>query len=131
MELGSRATRRTAILASGAMFATIAAGHPARAQGARATVILFERATVKDYEAWAKVFGAFTPDLKAAGVIASTVYRSVKNPNDVTVAHEFPDVDKAKAFLDSAALKRARPSAGVDATPTVWFAQKVYAERFF
>jgi len=57
--------------------------------------------------------------------VASTVYQSVDDPKDITVAHEFATLEAAKAFLASQELKAARPSAGVTETPTVWFTVRV------
>ncbi len=88
-------------------------------------ITLFERDTVDDYDTWAKAFRAFAPTLKAKGVVASAVYRSVDDPNDITVAHQFGSLAAAKAFLGSHELKEARPGAGVETGPTVWFTEKV------
>ena len=88
-------------------------------------ITLFERDTVDDYDTWAKAFAAFGPTLKAKGVVASSVYRSVENPNDITVAHDFARLAEAKAFLGSRELDAARPGAGVETGPTVWFTEKV------
>jgi hypothetical protein len=88
-------------------------------------ITLFERDTVEDYDTWAKAFADFGPTLKQKGVVASSVYRSVENPNDITVAHQFATLAEAKAFLGSHELKAARPGAGVETGPTVWFTEKV------
>jgi hypothetical protein len=44
----------------------------------------------------------------------------VDDGNDVTVWHDFSDVDAAKAFSGSAELKAAMQGAGVVGPPTVW-----------
>jgi len=88
-------------------------------------ITLFERATVADYATWRDAFAEFAPVLAKRGVVASTVYQSVDDPNDITVAHEFTTLEAAKAFLASQELKAARPSAGVTETPTVWFTVRV------
>ena len=46
-------------------------------------ITLFERDTVDDYDTWAKAFADFGPTLKAKGAVASSVYRSVEDPNDM------------------------------------------------
>jgi Antibiotic biosynthesis monooxygenase len=88
-------------------------------------ITLFERDTVSDFATWHKAFADFAPTLKQKGVIASAVYRSVDNPNDITVAHDFNTLAEAQAFIGSAELRRARPGAGVVNSPTIWFASKV------
>ena len=88
-------------------------------------ITLFEHATVDDFDAWHKVFVDFAPTLKAKGVVASSVYRSVENPNDVTVMHEFATLDEAKAFMDSSELKAARKRANVTSQPTFWYTTRV------
>jgi hypothetical protein len=88
-------------------------------------ITLFERDTVSDFDTWQKAFKDFAPTLKAKGVVASAVYRSTDNPNDITVAHDFATLDEAKAFLGSRELHAARPGAGVEHSPTVWFTNRV------
>ena len=56
-----------------------------------------------------------------AGVAAHTVYRSVDDPNEVTVKVDFPTAEAAKAFADSEGLHEAMKQAGVQGTPTIWF----------
>ena len=129
----AKVTRRSAIVTGGAIAAalTMAGRAPAQAAETEGTMItLFERDTVADYASWAKAFADFAPDLKAAGVVSSTVYQSVDNPNNITVAHDFTTLEEAKAFLASADLKAARPGAGVDTSPTVWFTTKVIAKVY-
>jgi len=111
----------TAEAAGGGVGTAPAAGQRVHAAGG-AGVSLFERAVVEDFATWARAFADFAPDLERAGVIASAVYRSVDDPNDITVVHDFATLEAARAFLASATLKASRPAAGVDRTPTVWFA---------
>jgi hypothetical protein len=128
----SAVTRRAALLSAGAAVATSATGASGDEATAvdDATVILFERAPVKDYDAWFKVFNDFGPDLRAAGVLQSTVYRGIDDPNDVTVLHTFKTAEEAQAFLNGEALKNARAKAGVTVLPTTWMTHKVDAETF-
>lgn len=91
----------------------------------RAVITLFERDVVADFGAWRKAFDDFAPTLKASGVVASAVYQSVDDANDITVAHEFQTLEDARAFLDSNELRAARPGAGVTDSPTVWFTRRV------
>jgi len=87
-------------------------------------VTLFVRHTVADYAAWRKVYDAFGPGQRAAGVTAAAVYQAADNPNDVTVTHDFATLAAAQAFTASAELKAAMQGAGVVGAPAVWFTTK-------
>ena len=43
------------------------------------------------------------------------------DPLDVTVTHDYADLDTAKAFAGSAELREAMQRAGVDGQPQIWF----------
>jgi len=92
----------------------------ALADGAR----LFARHEVADYGVWRKAFDAFAPTQKKLGVVASSVYQSADNANDVTVIHDFKSVDEAKAFAASPELKATMEKAGVKGAPQVWITTK-------
>ena len=102
------------------VLASIGAVGPARADGAR----LFARHEVADYGAWRKIFDAFAPTQRKLGVLASSVYQSADDANDITVVHDFKTLDKAKAFAASPELKAAMEKAGVKGAPQVWITTK-------
>ena len=85
---------------------------------------LFVRHTVADYAAWRKFYDSVADMQKKGGVIAEAVYRSIDNPNEVTVTHEFRSAEAAKAFASAEELKGAMQRAGVVGAPTIWFAEK-------
>ena len=85
---------------------------------------MFVRHTVSDFAAWRKAYDSVAPLQKAGGVTAEAVYRSVDDPNDVTVTHEFASIEAAKAFAATADLKAAMQKAGVVGAPTIWFTNK-------
>jgi ABC-type sugar transport system substrate-binding protein len=91
---------------------------------AAADVRMYIHHEVSDYAAWRKVYDGFDATRKKLGVIAQAVYRSVDNPNDVTVTHDFRSADKAKAFAESAELKTAFEKAGVKGAPQIWITTK-------
>jgi hypothetical protein len=62
---------------------------------------------------------------KAKGVKAQSVYQAADNPGDITVTHDFPDLETAQAFAKSDELKTAMRGAGVVGAPTIWFTNKV------
>jgi quinol monooxygenase YgiN len=87
-------------------------------------ITMFVRHTVDDFDTWQKAVAEFAPTLKAKGVVGSAFYRSVDDPNDLTVSHEFETLEAARAFAQSDELRTARPKAGVDGAPKVWFAKQ-------
>lgn len=88
-------------------------------------VTLFVRHVVADYRAWRRVLDDNLPARKQAGVLAESVFQSVDDPNDITLALEFRTLEAARAFPDNEKLKAALHAAGVVGTPTEWFATKV------
>ncbi|MFI4891514.1 MAG: cyclase [Steroidobacterales bacterium] len=76
---------------------------------------------VTDYAIWRKAYDGFSATRRKMGVSAQAVYRSVDDPNDVTVTHDFANADKAKAFAASDELKAAMQKAGVKGVPQIWF----------
>lgn len=93
------------------------AAQPAHAKGVR----MFVRHDVTDYPAWRKVYDSFKPTQKKLGVTAQAVYRSIDNPNDITVIHDFATLEAAKAMVASPELKAAMETSGVAGAPTIWF----------
>jgi hypothetical protein len=69
------------ILATIALLGLIQA-YPANA----ADVRMYIRHDVADYVTWRKVYDGFDAERRGLGVIGHAVYRSVDNPNDVTVS---------------------------------------------
>ena len=85
-----------------------------------ADVRMYIRHEVNDYTTWRKSYDAFNAERKRMGVAGAAVYRSVDNPNDVTVTHDFKSADKAKEFASSARLKEVMEKAGVKGAPQIW-----------
>jgi quinol monooxygenase YgiN len=81
-------------------------------------VRMFARHQVADYDAWRKVYDAF--DRASLGVRQHAVYRSVIDPNEITVWHDFDDRATAEAFVGSDDLKAAMTEAGVISAPNIW-----------
>jgi quinol monooxygenase YgiN len=85
---------------------------------------MFVRHTVSNYKDWRKHYDEFSATQKAKGVTAQAVYQAADNPNDITVTHEFANVQAAQAFANSDELKKAMHGSGVVGAPTVWFTNK-------
>jgi quinol monooxygenase YgiN len=86
---------------------------------------LFVRHKVKEFTAWKAAYDAFDAERKTMGVTGHGVYQADGNPNDVTVYHEFENMEKAKTFAGSPRLKEVMKSAGVESTPDIWFANRI------
>ena len=88
-------------------------------------VTMFVKHTVSDYKDWRKVYDGFASVQKAKGVQAQAVYQAADNPNDITVTHDFANLETAQAFAKSDELKTAMRGAGVVGAPTIRFTHKV------
>lgn len=85
---------------------------------------LFVRHTVKDYAAWRTAYDAFQEAQgHSMGITADTVYRSVENPNDITVSHDFDTLKSAQALAGSDQLREAMTQAGVVGAPQIWIVE--------
>jgi heme-degrading monooxygenase HmoA len=87
-------------------------------------VRLFVRHKVHDYAAWRKGYDGFEPTRVKLGAQGHAVYRDVEDGNDVTACHDFDNLEAAKAFANSSALKAAMKDAGVIGVPTVWITRR-------
>jgi hypothetical protein len=85
---------------------------------------MFVRHQVADYAKWRQVYDDFKPTQKKLGVTAEAVYRADDNPNDVTVTHEFANLDTAQKFAASDELHAAMSQASVVGEPSIWFASR-------
>ncbi len=63
------------------------------------TTIMSIKCTMNDYGAFKQVFDASDEIHAQVGIIASTMYRDLDDPNVVTVHHQFADLDAAKATV--------------------------------
>jgi hypothetical protein len=86
-------------------------------------VRMFARHQVADYDAWRKAYNEF--DRASLGVRKDAVYRSVSDPSEVTVCHDFDDRAAATAFVSSDDLKATMTKAGVVGAPDIWITDAV------
>ena len=82
---------------------------------------MFIRHNVADYANWKKGYDAFDSQRNALGVTAQASYQLDTDPKDVTVTHNFANIEAAKAFAASPELKDAMQKAGVVGEPSIWF----------
>ena len=93
-------------------------------------VTLFVKHAVNDYGAWKHGYDKFGPTRKTMGVTGASVHRDPNDGNLITITHEFNDLDKAIAFVNSDELRSVMMNAGVVGQPEVWFAEDVERTAF-
>jgi hypothetical protein len=89
-----------------------------------AMVRLFVRHNVNDYAAWRKAYDDFDEERQSMGVGDHAVFRTVGEPNDVTLWHDFASVESAEAFMASERLREVMEGAGVAGEPTIWYVER-------
>ncbi|HMK91911.1 MAG TPA: antibiotic biosynthesis monooxygenase [Thermoleophilia bacterium] len=74
---------------------------------------------VRDYGAWKPVFDEHGVVRRQHGATGHTVYRSLDDPNDVTIVTEFPTREQAEAFASDPSLREAMARGGVISEPVI------------
>jgi len=83
---------------------------------------IYVRQSVEDYARWREGFDNHASARQAGGATDEAyVMRNVDDPNDVTVILGWSDLEKARAFTQSASLKEAMQKAGVTGQPEIRF----------
>lgn len=82
---------------------------------------LFVRHPVSDFSQWKQAYDDFDDERGGMGVKAHAVFQAVDDANDVTIWHDFEDLESAQGFLGSARLKEVMGAAGVMGEPSIWF----------
>lgn len=83
-------------------------------------VYIYVRHHVEDYARWREGFDTHAPARQAGGATdESCVMRNVEDPNEITVILGWSDLEKARAFIQSASLKEAMHNAGVASLPEI------------
>ena len=93
------------------------------AKDEKVTIIITHE--VKDFATWKIGYDADAPNRTAAGLKVLGLYRSIDNPNVVTLSMEAPNADVAKGFSANPNLKAAMEKAGVISAPDFKFLSKV------
>lgn len=85
-------------------------------------VYLYVRQHVEDYARWRETFDEHAPARQAGGATDEAyVMRNVGDRNEITVILGWSDLEKARAFTQSASLKEAMQKAGVTGPPEIRF----------
>jgi hypothetical protein len=86
---------------------------------------MFVRHSVSDYDKWKRAYDGFEDQRREMGVVAHGVFKSVEDPHDVTVWHDFETLASAREFAGSDRLREAMTAGGVAGKPEVWFTTQV------
>jgi hypothetical protein len=80
---------------------------------------------IKNYSDWRKVYDADEVNRKNAGFVSKGQYRSVENPNIITIIGEAPSEESIKNFMADPRLKSAMEKGGVIGFPEVKILDKI------
>ncbi len=83
------------------------------------------RHRVADYAKWKRVVNSAKAWRKSSGEKSFHVYRSSRNPNDLTVISGWDSATRMKKFVKSADLRERMMDAGVITKPEIHFLGKV------
>jgi hypothetical protein len=82
---------------------------------------LLVRHNVRDFSVWKPGYDAHLPKRAEAGLAEKHLFRSAGNPNEVVILFEAKDLNRARAFADSADLRETMQRLGVEGKPDVYF----------
>lgn len=85
---------------------------------------MFVRHKVEDFGKWRKAYDDFDEERQGMGVTNHSVYQAADNAEDVTVTHDFKDLDTATSFANSERLRTVMAGAGVASAPEIWFTEQ-------
>lgn len=85
---------------------------------------MFARHDVNDYSIWKQAYDAFETERREQGVRDDAVFLAADNRNNVTIWHDFDNLDAARAFAGSDRLRQVMQNAGVAGEPQIWFAER-------
>ena len=82
-------------------------------------MIIMVQHTVRDFDAWKRVFDEHESVRRQHGATGHELYRGADDPNAVTVVNHFPSREQAEAFATDPSLKEAMERGGVVSEPRV------------
>jgi heme-degrading monooxygenase HmoA len=89
-------------------------------------IYLYVRHNVEDYAKWREGYDNHAAARQAGGATDEAyVMRNVDDPKEITLVLGWSDLEKARAFTQSASLKEAMQKAGVTSQPEVRFLETV------
>jgi quinol monooxygenase YgiN len=84
------------------------------------------RHRINDYEAWKTEFDNFVEVRKSSGERSFQILQRQEEPTNLYVLFEWDNIDNARKFLESSALKSAMKKAGVIEAPEIHFLTEAY-----
>jgi heme-degrading monooxygenase HmoA len=87
-------------------------------------MIIIVQHTVRDYDAWKRVFDEHEAVRREHGATGHQLYRGADDPNEVTIVNHFPTREQAEAFATDPSLKEAMERGGVISEPRVRWARE-------
>jgi hypothetical protein len=91
---------------------------------------LIVRHRVANFDSWKKVFDSMTDVRKQHGWLQTLVYRDATDPNMVTIVNRVKDLDGAKRYGSSDALRNGMKEAGVQGPPEIFFVEESEAHSY-
>jgi heme-degrading monooxygenase HmoA len=83
---------------------------------------IYVRHRVENYARWREGFDTHAAARQAGGATDEVyVMRNTDDPNDLTIILGWSDLEKARAFTQSASLKESMQNAGVTGQPEIRF----------
>jgi hypothetical protein len=87
-------------------------------------MIIIVQHKVRDYDTWKPVFDEHEAIRRRYGATGHELYRSVDDPNELTVVNHFPSKEQAEAFAADPSLRVAMERGGVIGEPRITWARE-------
>jgi len=79
------------------------------------------RHKVRDFSEWKRGYDAHLPKRVESGLTEKYLLQGANDPNEVVIMFEARDINRAKAFAESAELKETMQKVGVVDRPDIYF----------
>lgn len=79
------------------------------------------RHKVRDFSAWKPAFDTHREKRVEAGLTDKQLLRGASDPNEIVLLLEVEDLNRARAFAESADLRETMQKAGVAGKPDIYF----------
>ena len=91
---------------------------------------MFMRLRVADYARWKPIFDEREATRREYGITSHSVHRDADDPNTIIIAFRVTDLNRAREYASSDALRSAMERAGVQGPPEIWFAEDIEDKRY-
>jgi len=83
---------------------------------------VFVRVHMRDFDAFRAFFNRSggLEERQGWGILRTQIHRSVRDPNDVTLWHDFDSLDDAKSYQHRSRLIDVMAEAGATQVPQIW-----------